>query len=1111
MKKALFLLVVFGFFCTSYAQETKNLKVIDDAAQHMQKGTQYADKGQYDEAMSEYNQIPYGNIYYENAQYEKAYVLESTKDYYGAIAILNKLLEDPGCTSLSNIYTSLGNCYDYLGQIDNSIAAYDKAIEAYPYFYHLYFNKGVTLMGANRYEEALECFKQSIFLNPGHQGSHYRYGLCNLKLGYTVPGLLALNFCNLIQTGSGYAIESLRELDAVYSNGVKLYNEDNNITISPKYEELNEFYSIITNVLNTTLASSKQFKNMSKVDHLVVKSNQIVFNNIKVRPGSHEIEDMLYAPLFSKIMQEKKFNTLAFYQFGSTDINGGKVGAKAQKMGSQFQVLIQDILKQLEESCAKGLAQENPNGYTYLYNNFILQSWGKMEPDATGKNVHEGTWYEISKEGQIESIVNYKHGQYDGNMQVFENGVVAQEAQFKNNKISGRAHIYTVDPITHEKIDQLIFDMDGGVRNGLHQEYNYSGVLTMDANVGSDGLDGEVKYYDGQGNLLTIENYKDGEQSGLMKSFYANGKTQYEYTIGGKNERTNFTSYYENGKVEMEGQVMNNQRVGTWRTYNPDGSLHSIFEYNDNGEEHGNFVAYHGNHKEYAGKNQNDKAVEYITYGNVYGHPESVRNFKGTQLVSVTTLYPDSTVRETIPVKNKSVTFDYYSELGWKLSTLTLNTNNEYQGVQKTYYPNGALAREYEVKNNKQVGSEIAYYPNGKKKYHWNYKNGAMNGIYVKYLDNEENSISEEGYYHNDTLCGANYLYYDNGNISAIYLRDQEGKLIRYQSYRMDGTLKCNSWYVNGLPYINTFYDLEGNPIKTDTIHFGNGTFNMYYANGQIEEERTIKNGYTIGKIYHYDFDHNITDSLYTINNEPDGLTISHYPNGVIDGETTCILGKNEGTVITYDEFGHKTGDAHYENGERNGISRFYTHDGKLSREYNYYHDAREGKSLYYAPDGKTILLEIIYEYGYKITYSYSQKGGEMSEPAMIGNQPLKVTAYYPNGSLGAVFNFNNGEFDGNTTYYYPNGHAYESMELKDGNYNGTCITYYANGNIYEKANYKDDNKHGSYQLFYENGQPYLETSFSYNELDGTYTCYDKKGNVTTLKTYINGELVPNK
>lgn len=1113
MKKTLFFLLTVGLICTINAQETINLKVTDDAAQHIKKGSQLADNGKFEEALNEYNQIPYGDMYYEHAQYEKAYVLELSKDYNGAIAILNDLLKNPNCSvSLSDIYSSLGNCYDYLGQTDKSIAAYDKAIEAYPYYYHLHFNKGVTLMGANRYEEALECFKESIFLNPSHQGSHYRYGLCNLKLGYTVPGLLALNFCNLINTGSGYGIESLRELDAVYTNGVKLYNEDNKIEISSKYEELNEFYSIITNVLNTTLASSKQFKNQSKVDHLVVKSNQIVFNNIKVRPGSHEIEDMLYAPFFSKIMQEKKFNTLAFYQFGSTNINNGKVQQKAQKMSSQFQALIQDIIKQIQESSAKGLAQENPNGYTYLYNdNFVIQSWGKMEPDATGKEVKEGTWYEISDNGQIEAIVNYKHGLYYGNIQIYEDGVIAQEAPFKDNKISGRAHIYTVDPISHEKIDQMIFDMDGGVPNGLHQEFNYGGVLVMDANVGSDGVDGEIRYYDEQGNLKAIETYKDGEQSGLMKGFFANGKTLYEYIAGGKDERTNYTSYYATGKVEEEGPVMNNKRVGTWRSYNPDGSLQDISEYNDNGEEHGYFVSYKGNHKDFSGKKQNGSMVEYTTYGNVYGKPETARNFKNGQLVSVTTLYPDSTIRETYPVKNKSVTFDYYSELGWKLSTLTLNANNEYNGKQTTYFPNGAVSREYEMKNGEQTGVEITYYSNGLKRSYYNYKNNAANGICVKYYNNEGNTISEEGYFRNDTLCGASYAYFENGNISEIYLRDNAGVLVHHQSFRANGTLRGDCWYNNGIPYISTFCDLDGNPIKSDTIYFGNGAFNSYYANGAIEEERTIKAGNTIGTIYNYDLDHNITDSVMTINGNNHGKFVSHYPNGKLQGESNLILGNPEGTVIHYDEFGHKSSESHYENGQRNGIAKYYTHEGKLCREYNYHYGTREGKSLYYAPDGKTVLLEIVYEYNQKVTYSYSQKGGAMSEPAMIGNQPLKVTAYYANGSLGAVFNFNNGEFDGTTTYYYPNGHAYESIELKDGNYNGTCIIYYANGKIYEKANYKDDNKQGSYQLFYENGQPYLEANFAYDELDGTYTCYDNKGNVTLVKTYLNGELVPNK
>ena len=157
MKKTLLLICLFVFGSLLYGQNTKNLKIIDNSEKIIRKGIKTADQGKFDDAIALYNQVPYGDPNYEYAQYEKAYALEMAERYHEAIQILTELTENPSCSQpLANIYTELGNCYDNLEDYEKAVAYYDKGLETNPYYFHLHFNKGVSLMRQEKYAEALQ-------------------------------------------------------------------------------------------------------------------------------------------------------------------------------------------------------------------------------------------------------------------------------------------------------------------------------------------------------------------------------------------------------------------------------------------------------------------------------------------------------------------------------------------------------------------------------------------------------------------------------------------------------------------------------------------------------------------------------------------------------------------------------------------------------------------------------------------------------------------------------------------------------------------------------------------------------------------------------------------
>ncbi len=444
MKRLLIAAVcLLAFFGGTYAQQTKTLKVIDNAEQLVKKGVELTDNGKYEEAIAEFDKVPYGNAEYDYAQYEKSYALALNEDNLGAIKILEELLKNPSCkVDKANIYTELANCYDNLKQYDKAIKSYDEAIAKYPYFYHLYFNKGVSLMRQEKYEEAKNCFKKSIFLNPTHQSSHYQYGMSNLYLGYVVPGIMALNFCTFINPENRYAILSLQEMQQIYDSGVDQYLGDNEIIGEQKYVLLDTFYKPIYKILNTDFIHMKQFHAQSKIDNDVAKCNQLVFINAESREGSCEIEDQLYAPLLKSFMTDKQYNLLTYYQFAGTNVDNGKVGAKAEKMNAKgdFKPIIQKIVSYLREAGKKGLGIENKEGYEYVYNdNFKRLEWGKNVGDSGAAIVRDGLWRSITGNGQLEAMANYKNGQLNGLATVYVDNEVEREVNFKDGKMHGES------------------------------------------------------------------------------------------------------------------------------------------------------------------------------------------------------------------------------------------------------------------------------------------------------------------------------------------------------------------------------------------------------------------------------------------------------------------------------------------------------------------------------------------------------------------------------------------------------------------------------------------------------------------------------------------------
>lgn len=1108
MKKTFLFICLSLFAFALCGQNTKNLKVIKNSEKIIRKGINAADQGKFDDAIALYNQVPYGDPNYEYAQYEKAYALELSERYHEAIQILTELTENPSCSQpMANIYTELGNCYDNLEDYEKAVAYYDKGLETNPYYFHLHFNKGVSLLRQEKYVEALECFKTSMFLSPAHQGSHFQYGMTCLRLGYTVPGIMALNYSTLINPSTQYTILALRVLNEIYESGVGSFNADNHFSLHEDYKELNKYYEEVVKKLNLSIISQKKERCLSKIDHDVTRGNQIVFQNVQVRPNSHAVEDQLYIPFFKQVMENKLFNTLCYYQFSNTDIENGKVSAKANKMTKELDAFQQIIVDHLEEVIEKGLNQDNPDDIHYMYDRFNLNAWGKASTNSDGKLVQQGDWTTIDRTGQLDELNPYKDGEFDGVGYGYENNRKVAEVQFSKGMKNGFLRTYAHHPFGNESVLTFETSAVNGKIQGRYRRFYDSGIIAMDCTVGSDeNLVGESRAYDEQGHLVSVENYVDGELSGVQNSYYPNGQLQGTYETDNTSTPHPFVRYYPNGRIYTQGFITNNKRTGNYTDRYPDGTLKNSYSYNDKEELDGEDVYYYPNGKMWSkmtykdGKPDGDR-TEY----DYDGKPVVTYHLKDGQVTSAETYMPDGSVRATTTLKDKHITTETYTSTGRQLGTNVRNAKLEFDGKQVFYFPNGDIYQENNFKKGERNGVCKEYYRSGQVFAYSEYKNDALNGLSIRYFDDKAHTVASECQYRNDTMVGANYTYLEDGTLSNKELYDEEGKLIYCAYYMPNGKMSRELRYYNGMPILISTFDTDGKLVHRDTVLFGNGHSDFYYPNGNIEVSREIKGGKPDGTITRYTLDGKVLHTGQNLSNSRMGVNKSFFPTGEVEDSASVTLDIVDGYYLSYDPLGRLVSSTYYGGNTNPQHPTYFYPDGKMLSEGNKLLDESHGPMSLFAPDGKTVLMEIIFDHDWAYQYRFRQPDGQMSEAKLIPKEHTRVTACYPNGKTGLVVEFENGYRNGNFVIYYPNGQAAYSTQFVNDKIDNQETFFYPNGKISVLQTYDLGDLHGALEYYYENGQKAYEGNYYHGLEHGDFKKYDKNGKLIHKVTMYYG------
>ena len=1102
MKKLLIFVFVVVSTNILSAQTPKNLKPIN-SSKIVTEGIARFDEQKYAEAERLFKMIPLGDTMYSTAQYELAYTYSMQEHYEEALEISQALLgSNDGRVARNMVYTLTANLYSSLDQLEKAIETYDQALKIYPYQYNLHFNKGVVYGKMKEYEKMEACAKMAIFCNPSHQTSHYQLGVAYLRQQYFVPGILALNYAVMLNPTSSIGLQSLQTLNELYAESFDAFNEDENVIMSDEKKEKNKKYQMLEQLLRSNFSTAKSFKLKTDIKHIIVRQNQLIFENIEHNPLSTDIEEQLYIPTFQMIMKDKKdFNTYCYLIFQGTNVDNNKVSEKAPKMEKQFSAMYDKIIVVLKKAIVKGLGKENKEGLSYTYySNYSVEAFGKY----SGEKKYDGLWTVINTDGSLERLVTFENGILNGKSTYFdEKGNIGLETNFKNNKEHGDKLFY----FSEDSKLRVKCPFEDGLIVGTRYEYNRSEILIEQTEWKNDWYDGTFLSYYPQGNLKKEINYKEGKISGKYTGYYQDGKTiQHHINVVGGD--STLVHYYPDGKIQLKAALVGNGYVGDYSDYYSDGNIETKGQYDSQSQETGQWTGYYPNgNMSYVNSYENGKEHGDAIYYSLDGKQNMKVIWKNGLITEVIYYNPDDTERERKTPKNKQITLDFYfmdGNISYLHRRINMKNTGDYHGKYFNYAPDGTILEETNYKDNLMHGVFKTYYPTGKLKTYCEYKNGMANGMYLEYGEND--SLLSEGYLKDDAPAYIWYKYHPNGVISELSLYD-ETEIIQSNSYYPNGQLSYEILYKNDMIAQINYYDHEGKLLNTNSFENGNGEHRIYYLNGNILAKTTMKAGDFFGTSVRYDFDgkeqpsHNYVEGLRHGQRKSDNDMMP----SVITLEENYLFGKKYGVEKIYY---HKTGaiaEENYINGVNEGAVNNYYEKGKLNNTLMFVNGVRHGISTYYAADGKTIRYQLKHNSGQIYAYAYMNKDGKMSEFLPMGKEKVNIVSYYPGGAKSGEITFEKYLRQEKEMIYYPNGKLFLEKNYVDDTYHGEMQAWSENGKLKYKEYYQQDQIQGKCEYYHDNGKLRLIIHNVDNLPHGTIELYDSAGKLTETQTWFCG------
>jgi tetratricopeptide (TPR) repeat protein len=282
------------------------------------------DAGNFDGAISRYEQVLAADPDAVEAMYELAFSHTGKKDCATAMAVARRGAHYRS-ELLPQFHMLLGNCLDDLGKRDEAIDVYKKAIKSTPGFALLHYNLGLTYVRTGKFDDARKALRQSLYLNPNHGSSHYLLSTIYQQLGYRVPATLALSRFLLIEPEGPRTIEALGRLESLLGSGVSRSETSNDISIvlPAKSKKDEGDFDAVGVAMSLSLAAGQITAEKKELTPFkVISTNYAVMSEILGRTEGKGFAVEYYAPFFAELDKQGLVEAFVYHAFPVARLNG---------------------------------------------------------------------------------------------------------------------------------------------------------------------------------------------------------------------------------------------------------------------------------------------------------------------------------------------------------------------------------------------------------------------------------------------------------------------------------------------------------------------------------------------------------------------------------------------------------------------------------------------------------------------------------------------------------------------------------------------------------------------------------------------------------------------
>ena len=1089
MKLFLFFALNIGLFFNTFSQ-TKPEPFPDKRSYLIiQDGITLHDDSLYLEALEMYKLISPNDSNYSLAQSEMAFTLIALEEYDQVIELCEKALENKNIVQ-SEILERLALAYDEVGESDKSIATYTKGIEIAPMSYMMYFNRGVTYLGQEKYKEAISDFKSALEINPKHASSHYQLGMYALQQGELVPATMALGTFFMFEPSSERAFNALVTLNNALSE--KQDYEDYGYPVA-EGENFKQLEVMVSNYI----ALRKDYKVQANLTPPVIKQMHFIYSKTDVRQKGFFTQ--MYLPFFKQMVNNKDLfngfsylvlatsgnkkhqkqitkdkNTISkFIDWANAEWVATHLKRAIEWNGEETEVNFWRTNSGWVEAIGKTTKEGNPIGYYRLF-----YSSGNILEEGVFNNTgeREGEWKEYYKTGRIKEIAQYKKGNYNGPYQYFENdGSLSISSAYADGALVNTHQVYYPTGKLYQKSEYT-----DGKYDGEFIRYYPVGGVQLTAEFELDNLEESIIRYYPDGTLDSKTGYNEGLENGPYEEYYDNGAVYSKYTyVDGKLDGK-YILYYRDGQIRKEGENKEGKSIGLWNSYNQNGTLDYSENFDETGKQNGVYTKY-----DYAGRKVTE--VDY-SKGEITGYrmfDEKGEIIKQAKAKKGKFMYFGMHANRAKAAEGmyddgeKSGEWNYYNEYGSRTSTANYTAGQE--DGEAIYFSADAKLKSKDIYKEGQLqGASFSYWPNGNISEQGRYVNGKAEGQWVNYAPDGATTI--ENFFVGGELNGWQ-IYYNNAGVKTSEVYYRESLIMAYKYFSTDGSISGQ-----------------------DVLDSGTGVIKSLFPNGKLSFKSEIKNGYYHGLDAGFYPNGNKRYEMNYAHDKREGSYYYYYQSGKISTQGNYFKGKKHGEWKSYHENGKLANVGTYEYGMQQGEKKFYTEKGKLTRIHIYSFNQYDGPQRYYSDNAELQMIRN-YNNGILESYSYLDENGKELAPILVEYGNGEVECKYSNGNISRAFTYKHGEFEGLYSIYHFNGQLADEFHNVGGLSHGVEKEFYTNGQLFKEYTEYYDLQHGLETTYHENGEVKSTINYVYGEIEGESKHYDTKGQLIRTEIWFNNNI----